>query len=161
MATSETHKFEKINEINIDKLKLPPIIVQTGTYFYKAGKVIAEYLKALTKNEFVITNTKQLQSMINKVPFSDDEEDVSYDAQSLFTKTPTKEVIDFICDEIYHCKTLKPICKQSMVLLWMRLSQFYCRYVDDTYKGRNKNQSTWWAISKDKQILSKHKELPW
>lgn len=113
MATSETHKFEKINEINIDKLKLRPIIDQTGTYFYKAKKVIAEYLKPLTKNEFVITNTKQLQSMINKVPFSDDEEDVSYDAESLFTKTPTKEVIDFICDEIYHCKTLKPICKQS------------------------------------------------
>ena len=114
MATSKTHKFENINEINIDKLKSRPIIYQTGTCFYKAGKVIVKYLKPLTKNEFVITNTQQLQSMLNKVPLSEEKEDISYDVESLFTKTPIKEVIDFICDEIYHCKSLKPICKQSI-----------------------------------------------
>ena len=109
-ATLKTHKFENFNEINIDKLKLRPIIDQTGTCFNKTGKGIAEYLKPLTKNEFFITNT---QSILNKVPLSEDEEDISYDVESLFTNITIKETIDFICDEINNCKMLKAICKQS------------------------------------------------
>ena len=49
--------------------------------------------------------------MLNNVPLSVDEEDVSYDAESLFTNIPIKETIDYICDEIYNRKKLKPICK--------------------------------------------------
>ena len=30
----------------------------------------------------------------------EDEEDVSYDVESLFTNIPINETIDFICDEI-------------------------------------------------------------
>ena len=59
---------------------------------------------------FFITNT---QSILNKVPLSEDEEDISYDVESLFTNITIKETIDFICDEIYNCKMLKAICKQS------------------------------------------------
>ena len=40
----------------------------TGTCYFKTGKVIAEYLKPLTKNELVITNTQQFPSMLNNVP---------------------------------------------------------------------------------------------
>ena len=47
-----THKFENINDITIDNLKLRPIIDQTGTCYYKTGRVIAEYLKPLTKYQF-------------------------------------------------------------------------------------------------------------
>ena len=111
-ATAKTHKFENINDITVDDLKLRPIIDRTGTCYYKTGKVIAEYLKPLTKNEFVITNTQQFPSMLNNVPLSEDEEDVSYDVESLFTNITIKETINFICDEIYNRKKLKPICKQ-------------------------------------------------
>ena len=75
--------------------------------------MIAKYLKPLTKNELVTTNTQQFPSLLNNVPLSDGEEDVSYDVESLFTNIPIKETIDYICDEIYNRKKLKPICKQS------------------------------------------------
>ena len=42
-AIAKTHKFENINDITIDNLKLCPIIDQTGTCYYKTGKVIIEY----------------------------------------------------------------------------------------------------------------------
>ena len=95
-------------------LKLRPIIDQTGTCYYKTGKVISKYLKPLTKNEFIINNTQDFPAMLNNVPISEDEEDVSYDGESLFTNIPTKDTIDFICEEIYVQKKLEPICKQSI-----------------------------------------------
>ena len=41
---------------------------------------------------------------------------LEHPVESLFAKNPIKETIDFICDEIYNHKTLKPICK----LLFLR-----------------------------------------
>ena len=43
-ATAKTHRFENINDITIDNLKLRPIIDQTGTLYYKTRKEIGEYL---------------------------------------------------------------------------------------------------------------------
>ena len=40
-TSAKTHKFENFDVININKLKLRPIIDQTGTCYYKMGKVIA------------------------------------------------------------------------------------------------------------------------
>ena len=47
---------------------------------------------------------------------SEDEEDVSYEVESLVTNIPINETIDFICDEIYIHKKLQPICKRSVFL---------------------------------------------
>ena len=110
-ATAKTQKFENTDDITVDNLKFRPIINHTRSCYYKAGKVIAEYLKPLAKNELVITNTQQFPSMFNNVPLSRDEEDVSYDVESLFTNIPIKETIDFICDEICNRKKVRPICK--------------------------------------------------
>ena len=57
-AIAKTRKFEKMNDVNIDYLKLCLIIDQTGRCYYRTGRVIAEYLNPLTKNEFVIANTQ-------------------------------------------------------------------------------------------------------
>ena len=56
-ATAKTHKFKSLEEINVDQLKLRPIIDQTGTYIYNASKVVAKYLRPLAKNEFTLTGT--------------------------------------------------------------------------------------------------------
>ena len=56
-ATAKKHKFKSLEEINVDQLKLRPIIDQTGTYIYNASKVVAKYLKPLAKNEFTLTGT--------------------------------------------------------------------------------------------------------
>ena len=47
---SETDKFNNINEIIINDLKLRPIIDQTNTYTYHAAKAILGYLKSLRNN---------------------------------------------------------------------------------------------------------------
>ena len=53
-TSAKTHKFENFADINIKDLKLRPITDQRGTCHYKTGKVIAQLLKPLKKNEFVI-----------------------------------------------------------------------------------------------------------
>ena len=95
-------------------LKLRPIIDQKETCYYQTGKVISKYLKPLTKNEFIIRNTQDFPAILNNVPIPGDEEDASYDVESLFTNIPIKDTIDFICDEISVHKKLEAICKQSI-----------------------------------------------
>ena len=54
----------------------------------------------------------------NLPPLIEDEEDVSYDVESLFTNIPIKETIDYIIEQIYTYKKLKPICSK---LIFKRL----------------------------------------
>ena len=56
-ATAKTHKFHNIKDANLKELKLRPITDQTGTCYYHAGKVIANYLKPLAENDYVINDT--------------------------------------------------------------------------------------------------------
>ena len=49
-ATAKTHKFKSISAFTLGQLKLRPIIDQTGTYIYKASKVVPKYLGPLAKN---------------------------------------------------------------------------------------------------------------
>ena len=113
-ATAKTHKFESFDDINIENLRLRPIIDQTGTCYYNASKVIAEYLKPIANTEFIIADTQSFPTLLKDVTFEEDEEDVSYDVESLFTSIPIKETIEYICDEIYVHKKLKPMCKRSI-----------------------------------------------
>ena len=41
-----------------------------------------------------------------------EDEDVSYDVESLFTNIPVKETIYYTIDQIYEQKKLTPICKK-------------------------------------------------
>ena len=76
------------------------MIDQTWICHNKIGQVVAEYLKPLIKNEFVITNTQQFPSILNNVSLPEDEQDVSYDVESIFTNIPIRESTDFIYGEI-------------------------------------------------------------
>ena len=51
-------------------------------------------------------------------PLQDDEEDVSYDVESLFTNIPIQETINYIIEQIYVHKKLTPICSK---LIFRRL----------------------------------------
>ena len=64
LATAKTHKFKSLEKINVDPLKLRPIIDQTGTSIYNASKVIAECLKPLAKNEFTINDTLTFPDLV-------------------------------------------------------------------------------------------------
>ena len=113
-ATAKTHKFESISDITLEQLKLRPIIDQTGTYIYKASKVVAKYLGPLAKNEYTIRDTLSFPDLLKSVPSDDNYEDVSYDVESLFTSIPVQETIDYILYKIYVKKELKPFCKKSI-----------------------------------------------
>ena len=118
-GTAKTHKFNSTEDVTKSGLKFRPIIDQTGTYTYKTAQIIGEYLKPLSKNEYTIKDTQQFPDMIKQLPpLSQDEEYVSYDVESLFTNVPLHETIDYIIEEIYINKKLKPLCNK---LIFKRL----------------------------------------
>ena len=106
-ATAKSHKFNKIEDINIQDLKLRPIIDQTSTYIYSASKVIANYLKPLAKNNFIISDALSFPDMLKKAVNSEDYENVSYDVDSLFSNIPVKETIEYILHKTYVDKSVK------------------------------------------------------
>ena len=118
-GTEKTHKFDRTDNIEISKLKFCPIIDRTGTYTYKAAKVISQYLKSLCKSEYTIKDTHSFAKLIKELPpLKEDEEDVSYDIESLFTNIPINDTIDYILDQIYVQHKLKPISRK---LIFKRL----------------------------------------
>ena len=71
-ATAKTHKFDSVNDITLDKLKLRPIIDQTGTYISNASKVVAKYLRPLYKNKYTIDDTLTFPDLLKNAEESDD-----------------------------------------------------------------------------------------
>ena len=63
-ASAKAHKLDNLSDINVTSLKLQPIIDQTGTCYYKTGKVVSKYLKPLTKNEFIINKRTRFSSNV-------------------------------------------------------------------------------------------------
>ena len=83
------------------------------------AKVILDYLRPLCKNEYSINDTQKFPSMLSSIPpLQDDEEDVSYDVESLFTNIPIQETINYIIEQIYVDIKLTPICSK---LIFRRL----------------------------------------
>ena len=113
------YKFETLEDITVANLKFRPIIDQTGTFTYNAAKVTSDYFRPLCKNEYSINDTQKLPSMLSSIPpLEDDEKDVSYDVESLFTNIPIEEIINYINEQIYVHKMLTPICSK---LIFRRL----------------------------------------
>ena len=123
-ATAKTHKFDSVNDITLDKLKLRPIMDQTGTYIYNTSKVVAKYLRPLSKNKYSFDDTLIFPDLLKNAEESEDYEDVSYDVESLFTSITVKETIDYIIQKIYVKKEIKPFCKKSIFIkLLKKLTQ--------------------------------------
>ena len=67
-ATTKTHKFKSISDITLEQLKLRPIIDQTGTYIYKASKVVAKFLGPLATNDYTIRDTLSFPDLLKGAP---------------------------------------------------------------------------------------------
>ena len=94
----------------LTKLKFCLIINQTGTYTYKAAKVISRHLKPLWGSEYTIKDTQSFANLIKQLPpLKEDEKDVSYDIESFFTSILIYDTIDYILDKIYIQHKSKPI----------------------------------------------------
>ena len=61
---------------------------QSGTYIYKASKVVAKYLGPLAKNNYTITDTLNFPDLLKSALSDDNYEDIWYDLESLFTNIP-------------------------------------------------------------------------
>ena len=110
-GTAKTHTFKDIKEITKERIELQPIIDQTSTYTYGAAQVIYQYPKSLYKNEFTMEDTQSFSKKITDFPpLENEEQDVSYDVESLFNNMPLKETVDYILDQIYVHKILPQIC---------------------------------------------------
>ena len=97
----KTHKFTDIKKININDLKLRPIIDQTRTDLYDCSKIIEQYLKLLTMNEYMISDTLSFLDILRENLLHSNEKYVSYNVDLLFTSIPLLEEIDFILNEVY------------------------------------------------------------
>ena len=93
-GTAKTHKVQNLKNITPQNLKCCPIINKTGTFTYKAAKVISKYLKPLCKNRYPMSDTQQLADMLSNLPtLLDDKENVSYDVESILIKILIKDNI--------------------------------------------------------------------
>ena len=95
-TTAKTHKFTDTKQININNLKLCPIIDQTGTHLYDISKIIAQYLQPFVINEYTIFDSLSFPDILRENPLDNNEEYVSYDVDSLFTSIPLDEQL-FYC----------------------------------------------------------------
>ena len=101
-----------------------PIIDQTGTHIYNASKVVAKYLRPVSKNKYSIDDTLTFLDLLKNAEESDDYEDVSYNVESLFTTIPVKETIEYTIQKNYVRKEIKPFCEKSIFIkLLKKLTQ--------------------------------------
>ena len=115
-GSAKTHKFDSYDQITVENLKLRPIMDQSGTMVYTAAQIIAEYIRPLNDSKFIIKDTLTFPDILAEKDLQEDEEDVSYDVESLFTNVPVEETIEYILDEIYVNKRLKPLCKNRLIM---------------------------------------------
>ena len=97
-GTAKPHKFNDLDQVTIENLKLRPIVSTCGTYYYETAKALAKYLSPLTENQY---NSIDFADRLDQHAIEEDETLVSYDVESLFTSIPLDETIDHILDLIY------------------------------------------------------------
>ena len=119
-GTAKTHKFKNYEEITVENLKLRPIMDQSGTMVYSASQIIAEYIRPLNNSKYIIKDTLQFPKILSENTLKEDEEDISYDVVSLFTNVPVNDTIEYILDEIYIEKQLKPICSRLIMKRFLK-----------------------------------------
>ena len=95
-GTAKTHKFDSYDEITTDNIKLRPIMDQQGTMVYNASQVIADYLRPLAENKYIIKDSLSFPTFLSENKLNEDEEDVSYDVESLSTNVPVDDTIEYI-----------------------------------------------------------------
>jgi hypothetical protein len=115
-GSAKTHKFDSYEQITVENLKLRPIMDQSGTMMYTAAQIVADYIKPLNDSKYIIKDTLTFPSILAENEIQEDEEDISYDVESLFTNVPVEETIEYILDEIYVNKKLKPLCKSRLIM---------------------------------------------
>ena len=112
-ATTKTHKFN-VHSLLIEMISNIDQLYQSNTYTFNSAKIVSDYLQPLAQNNYVIKDTHTFAEIIKNGVLDPDEEYVSYDTESLFTRTPVNETIDYIITEIYENKVIEPMFKSKL-----------------------------------------------
>ena len=88
----------KVHKVNIP---LRPIVSSVNTPQYKLAKFIIPEISILSKNEYVLENSKDLISSVSHLEIKDEYFMCTFDVVSLFTNIPVKETINIIVNSIY------------------------------------------------------------
>ena len=83
-------------------------------------------------------------------PLKEDEEDVSYDIESLFTNIPINDTIDYILDQIYVQHKLKPIC---IKLIFKRLLIKLSKEVTFTFNSKFCKQTDGCTMGSPRSVI--------
>ena len=103
-TTTKAHKFESIEDIFLESLKLRPVIDQRSSYIYNASNIVAKYHTPLSTNGFSITDTLSFPELLKNSRNDESYEDVSSDVESLFTSIPVQEMVDYMLQRTYAGK---------------------------------------------------------
>ena len=144
-ATAKTQKFTDIKQININDLKLHPIIDQTGTHLYDCSKIIAQYLQPLAINEYIISDTLSFPNICRENLLDSTEEYIPYDVDLLLTNIPLSE-INFSLDKIYVQKKFEPFSKKSVFKKLLNKLWKGCTFLADGRLVRQLMDVQWVAL---------------
>ena len=75
----------------------------------------SKFLEPFAFNNYAIDNTLKFPDFVKSHPLQEDEEEVSYDVESLFTSIPVKETIVIILDEIYLRHKIKTFFVKTFI----------------------------------------------
>ena len=95
-----------MEDIPPQNLNCCPIIGETRTFGYKAANIFFNYLRPSWQNKCSMLDTQQFSNMLSDLPLLlDNEEDVYYDLESLFTNIPIK--LNYRLNQISNISSIK------------------------------------------------------
>ena len=65
-ATTKMHKVTDIKQININNLKLCPLLDQIGIHLHDCSKIFAQYVQPLAINKYRISDTLAFPDILRK-----------------------------------------------------------------------------------------------
>ena len=92
-------------------MTLHQIIDLKGACTYNTLKVIANYLRPLSKNQYT-SDILKFPDLLKSADTNANYEDSSYNVESLFTSILGAHIIEYILKSIYTNKELKLLCKK-------------------------------------------------
>ena len=105
-------------QITLNKTKTPPNNRPNWALYLQSSQ-ISRYLKPLCDSGYIIKDAQYFAKLIKELlTLQEDEEDASFDIESLFTNISINDTIDYILEQIYVQHKLKPICSK---LIFKRL----------------------------------------
>ena len=127
-------------KLHKENTPLRPIVSFTGSPTYNLSKDLARILSELTgKSDHHVRNSKDFAKFITSITINDDEQMVSFDVVSLFTKIPTGLAVEIAKSRLEALDNLEEITSWSVENICKGL-QICLNATDLTFRGKHYKQ---------------------